>query len=608
MNESGGTELEKLTDQVYRNCPYSDRLMSAAPSSRKTAIPTKVGDPSPIEHVIYIIKENRTYDQVFSDIPRGNRDDSLLMFGRQVTPNHHKLAEEYVLLDNLYCNGQVSADGHPWSTMAYNTDYLARNWALSYSDRAAIQDDDDGDLSNAPSGYIWDMCKRHGKTYRSYGEYGGRVSQPDGSFKVEGRVPGLVGHMSPKYGLPRAERKPVRDTDLVETFLEEFRQFEKDDNLPQFIVMSLGEDHTQGTRPGAPTPQACVASNDLALGQLVEAVSHSKYWPKIAIFVIEDDAQNGPDHVDAHRTIGLVISPYCRRHHLDSTQYATVSMLRTMELILGLPPLSQFNAGATPMFESFNDRPDLTPYDHLSAEINLQAVNTLLSYGARRVGEDGFQRVRPGRRFRAERNPVAGGQGSRRPAPPRRPPGHRLPRAVEGVSGRGASFRRLAEGFFHPGLHLVGGHFLDARAERPLVAERIGDHAVAVAPKHVGRRHHHLGPGVQGPLDGRVAVFDVMMQRNRGATQRGGRVRFPAAVFGKIVVQKEQAFADPHRGVHDPFAVGGGHAMQLFGPEGFFVKLDRLAARATAEVRNQVFVARRNRIDLAHACSPLKRW
>ena len=250
--------------------------------------------------------------------------------------------------------------------------------------RAAIQDDDDGDLSNAPSGYIWDMCKRHGKTYRSYGEYGGRVSQPDGSFKVEGRVPGLVGHMSPKYGLPRAEGKPVRDTDLVETFLEEFRQYEKDDNLPQFIVMSLGEDHTQGTRPGVPTPQACVASNDLALGQLVEAVSHSKYWPKIAIFVIEDDAQNGPDHVDAHRTIGLVISPYCRRRHLDSTQYATVSMLRTMELILGLPPLSQFDAGATPMFESFNDRPDLTAYDHLSAEIDLKAVNTLLSYGARR--------------------------------------------------------------------------------------------------------------------------------------------------------------------------------------------------------------------------------
>jgi Lactonase, 7-bladed beta-propeller/Phosphoesterase family len=384
-------DLQKLTDRVYKNCPYSDKLIAGTPYQRKTAIPTKVGDPSPIEHVIYIIKENRTYDQVFSDIPRGNRDESLLMFGRKVSPNHHKLAEEFVLLDNLYCNGHVSADGHPWSTMAYNTDYIARNWALTYSGRAGINDDDDGDLSNAPSGYIWDLCKRQGKTYRSYGEYGGRVSQPDGTFKIEGFVPGLVGHMCPTYGLPK---KPggqfPRDTEQVETFLEEFRQFEKDDNLPQFIVMSLGEDHTRGTNPGAPTPQACVASNDLALGRLVEGVSHSKYWPKIAIFVIEDDAQNGADHVDAHRTIGLVISPYVRRRHLDSTQYATVSMLRTMELILGLPPLSQFDAAATPMFESFSDQADLTPYEHTSAEIDLNAVNTLLSYGAERSSKMDF--------------------------------------------------------------------------------------------------------------------------------------------------------------------------------------------------------------------------
>ena len=160
------------------------------PYPEKTAIPTRVGDPSPIKHVLYIIKENRTYDQVFGDMPRGNGDPSLVMFGREVTPNHHKLAEEFVLLDNLYCNGHVSADGHPWSTMAYNTDYIARNWALTYSGRAGIQDDDDGDLSNAPSGYLWDACARAGLTYRSYGEYGRRVSQPDGSFKIDGAVPG----------------------------------------------------------------------------------------------------------------------------------------------------------------------------------------------------------------------------------------------------------------------------------------------------------------------------------------------------------------------------------------------------------------------------------
>jgi YVTN family beta-propeller protein len=377
-------QLDKYTDQVYRNCPYSDKLLTAAPYERKTAIPTKVGDASPIKHVIYIIKENRTYDQVFGDIPRGNRDESLLMFGDQVTPNHHKLANEFVLLDNLYCNGHVSADGHPWSTMAYNTDYIARNWALTYSRRQGIDDDDEGDLTRAPSGYIWDMCKRHGITYRNYGEYGGRVSQPDGTFKMEGRVPGLIGHVCPNYDL-RIEGKPrMRDTENVEVFLAEFNAFVKNGTLPRLMIMSLGEDHTQGTTPGAPTPQACVASNDLALGRLVEAVSKSKVWQETAIFVIEDDAQNGADHVDAHRTIGLVISPYVRRHHLDSTQYGTVSMLRTIELILGIPPLSQFDAAATPMFESFTDKPDLTPFAHEPARINLGARNERTAYGAER--------------------------------------------------------------------------------------------------------------------------------------------------------------------------------------------------------------------------------
>ena len=377
-------QLAQYTDQVYRNCPYSDKLLTDAPYPRKTAIPTKVGDPSPIKYVLYIIKENRTYDQVFSDIPRGRRDPSLLMFGEQITPNHHKLANQFVLLDNLYCNGHVSADGHPWSTMAYNTDYIARNWALTYSKREGIDDDDEGSLTNAPSGYIWDACKRHGISYRSYGEYGGRVSQPDGTFRMEGRVPGLIGHVAPRFGLPGPDGKRSRDPARVDAFLEEFREFEKHGNLPRFIVMSLGEDHTQGTTPGAPTPQACVASNDLALGRLVEALSHSKYWKEMAIFVIEDDAQNGPDHVDAHRTVGLVISPYVRRGSLDSTQYSTVSMLRTMELILGLPPLSQFDAAANPMFASFTDTPDLTPYQHEPARINLQALNEQTAYGAER--------------------------------------------------------------------------------------------------------------------------------------------------------------------------------------------------------------------------------
>ncbi len=387
-------QLAKYTSQVYRNCPYSDELLTSAiaPDDRKTAIPVKVGDPSPIKHVIYIIKENRTYDQVFGDIPRGNGDPSLVMFGEEVTPNHHKLANEFVLLDNLYCNGQVSRDGHPWSTMAYNTDYIARDWALTYSGRRGIDDDDgdNGELSNAPSGYLWDACLRKGISFRNYREYGSRVSEPDGTSRIEGRVPGLIGHMCPDYGLPRKDGKKARDTDNVEVFLKEWREFEKNGTLPQLMIMSLGEDHTEGTRPGAPTPQSCVGSNDLALGRLVEAVSQSKSWEKTAIFVIEDDAQNGTDHVDAHRTIGLVISPYVRRKHLDSTQYSTASMLRTIELILGIPPLSQYDAAATPMFESFTDLPDLTPYTHEAARINLDTLNTNLAYGADRSSKMDF--------------------------------------------------------------------------------------------------------------------------------------------------------------------------------------------------------------------------
>jgi YVTN family beta-propeller protein len=384
-------QLAAYTETVYKNCPYSDALLAAAPPpGRKTAIPTKVGDPSPIKHVIYIIKENRTYDQVFGDLKRGNGDPSLCMFPEKVTPNHHKLADEFVLLDNLYCNGHVSADGHPWSTMAYNTDYIARNWALTYSRRAGVNDDDEGDLSKAPSGYLWDACDRAGLSYRSYGEYGRRVSQPDGSYRMEAAVPSLVGHVCPDWGAPKPDKSPVRDTDRVETFLKEFRRYEKEGDLPRFIVMSLGEDHTTGTTPGTFTPQACVASNDLALGRLVEAVSRSKYWPETAIFVIEDDAQNGPDHVDAHRTVGLVISPYARRKHLDSTQYQTVSMIRTIELILGLSPLSQFDAAATPMYASFTDAPDSAPYDHEEARIDLEAKNTSLAYGAERSSKMDF--------------------------------------------------------------------------------------------------------------------------------------------------------------------------------------------------------------------------
>jgi YVTN family beta-propeller protein len=388
-------KLKEYTAQVYRNCPYSDEQLTAAPHSEKTAIPTKIGDPSPIKYVIYIIKENRTYDQVFGDLadganPKGNGDPKLCMFPRKITPNHHKLAEEFVLLDNLYCNGQVSRDGHPWSTMAYNTDYIARDWHLTYSRRKGIEDDDEGHLQNAPSGYLWDACARAGLSYRSYGEYGKRVSDGTGAVKMEGRVPGLVGHFCPDYGLPKKKGEKVRDTQNVDVFIKEYDAFAKDGKMPRFIVMSLGEDHTTGTTVGTFTPQACVASNDLALGRLVEHVSNGPLWKETAIFVIEDDAQNGPDHVDAHRTVGLVISPYTKRKHVDSMQYSTVSLIRTMELILGLEPLSQYDAAARPMFNSFTAKADTTAYKHEPARIDLNAKNEKLAYGAERSGKMDF--------------------------------------------------------------------------------------------------------------------------------------------------------------------------------------------------------------------------
>jgi YVTN family beta-propeller protein len=384
-------QLAEYTATVYRNCPYSDKLLaSAPPSAAHTAIPTKPGEPSPIKYVIYIIKENRTYDQVFGDLKQGDSDPALVMFGREVTPNHHKLAEEFVLLDNLYCNGQVSRDGHPWSTMAYHTDYIARDWHLTYSKRKGVEDDDDGDLANSPSGYLWDACARAGLGYRSYGEYGKRVSTGEGASKMESREPGLVGHICPDYGVSKGKGVRMRDTDNVDVFLKEYHDFEKKDTMPRFIVMSLGEDHTAGAKAGEFTPKACVASNDLALGRLVEAVTQGKYWKETAIFVIEDDAQNGPDHVDAHRTVGLVVSPYTRRGVVDSTQYSTVSMVRSIELILGLPPLSQYDAAARPMYASFSDKIDLKPYTAEKEQINLAERNTKKSYGAERSGKMDF--------------------------------------------------------------------------------------------------------------------------------------------------------------------------------------------------------------------------
>ncbi len=380
-------KLRELTLQAYANCPYNDELLTEAkpPKDRSTVVPSKVGVGSPIKHVIYVIKENRTYDQVLGDLPQGNGDPRLAIFGREVTPNIHAIVEQFVLLDNIFCDAEVSRDGHSWSNAAYATDFIEKNWPASYGGKTEYGPS----LAMIPgAGYLWDQCKRKGLTYRTYGESAARVSEGKAMEALD-KAAGLVGHVAPNYLSWGA-----RDTENAAEFIREFDQYEAnydsanpDQRLPNYIVMALPEDHTKGTSPGAPTPRAAVASNDYGLGMIVDRVSHSKYWPEMAIFVIQDDAQDGPDHVDARRTVGLVISPYCKRGIVDSTHYTTSSMLRTMELLLGLQPMSQYDAAATPMYASFSDTPDLSPYTHLEPNIDLEERNEPTAWGAHESSE-----------------------------------------------------------------------------------------------------------------------------------------------------------------------------------------------------------------------------
>ncbi len=362
--------------QQARTCSplQADRNPAARPREADNPIPVKVGASSPIKHCIYIIKENRTYDQVFGDVKEGNGDPRLCLFDRHITPNAHALAKQFVLLDNFYANAEVSASGHEWTTAAYCTDFVEKTWPLNYRhepiEKIGYPGEGNYPIAFPAVGYIWDRCKEAGASYRSYGEFvenGAKPGEPSHT-----KIKSLVGHFDPKYVGWDLDYPDAKRTDR---FLEELQEFNKSFDMPQFIVLRLPNDHTSGTKIGKPTPSAMVAENDLALGRLVEGVSHSKFWHETAIFVVEDDAQNGSDHVDAHRTVALVVSPYCRRGVVDSTLYSTTSMLRTMELILGLKPMSQFDAAAAPMYESFQPKLDLEPYMHVPAEVRLTAVN-----------------------------------------------------------------------------------------------------------------------------------------------------------------------------------------------------------------------------------------
>lgn len=378
--------LEQYTQKVYANSPFNPKRSKEPAVAHNNPVPWKVGDPSPIKHVFYVIKENRTYDQVFGDIAEGNGDPSLCLFPDSVTPNLHALVKQFVLLDNFYADAEVSADGHNWSMGAYATDYVEKTWPTEYGGRGGEYEYEGGYPMVYPSaGYLWDNCGRHNVSYRTYGEF---VHNPEESGdSATASMPSLVGYVAPFY---RGWDLDYSDVQRVKDWMKEFDEYERTGDLPQFQVIKLPNDHTAGTRKGSPTPRAYVAQNDRALGLLVERISHSKFWKESAIFVIEDDAQNGPDHVDAHRTVALAISPYTEHKAVDSELYSTSSMVRTMELILGLPPLSQFDAAAAPMYGSFTQNPDITPYVARNAMVSLDEKNIAGAYGQKESSEMDF--------------------------------------------------------------------------------------------------------------------------------------------------------------------------------------------------------------------------
>jgi len=375
--------LRTYMTQVVKNNGFDEtqKILTQSPRDMTPhAVPRRVGDPSLIRHVIYIIKENRTYDQVLGDFPQGDGDRNLVLFGRDVTPNHHALAETFVLLDNCYADAEVSADGHNWSTAAVATDYVQKMWPANYSNRNRFYDFQGGSSASTPlRGYLWEYAARAGLTYRVYGEFFAFRSKPP-AVEPAPFANALAGHLSPAYA---GYDLSIRDQARVDAWEAEFEEFVRRGTVPTLMILSLPNDHTAATRPGYPTPKAMVADNDLALGRIVQTVSRSPIWRETAIFIIEDDAQDGPDHVDAHRTVCLVASPYVRRGVVDHRMYSTVSMLRTIELTLGLPPMSQFDAAAAPMITAFSDTPTLMPYDAVQPKQPLGEINQKNAYRAK---------------------------------------------------------------------------------------------------------------------------------------------------------------------------------------------------------------------------------
>lgn len=379
--EAFDRRMAEWTAQAF-SCRPAAPVFDDAAAWEGHPVPRDRDGTSPITHVIYIVKENRTYDQILGDLPEGRGDPTLCLFPERVTPNHHALAREFVLLDNFYVESEVSADGHEWSMAAYATDFVEKQWPLSYGhSRKKFPYPAEGgfDAAARPAGgYLWDRAIAAGVSVRSYGEWVNNGPGPDGPGTA--KVKALEGRFDPLY---RGFDMRYSDLKRAERFIAEVRRFEQEGEMPRLQIVRLPNDHTSGSSPGLPTPTSYLAENDLALGRIVEAVSQSQFWPTTAIFVVEDDAQNGSDHIDAHRTVALCIGPHVRRRSVDSTLYSTSSMLRTMELILGLEPMSQFDAAAMPMMACFQRDAVLDPYACRPAAVPLDEHNADTAWGAK---------------------------------------------------------------------------------------------------------------------------------------------------------------------------------------------------------------------------------
>jgi YVTN family beta-propeller protein len=373
INIPSPKQMSVYSQVVYQNTPYNKGKEKIVQGEAGNPIPRRVGDKSPIKYVFYVIKENRTYDQVLGDMKEGNGDPRLTLFGENITPNQHALARNFVLLDNFYVDGEVSMDGHNWTMGAYATDFLEKSWVSSYGGRGGSYDGEGNrKVANNKGGFFWDHAKKAGVSFRSYGEF---------VDNYKANIPVLEGNFCKYF---TGYNNSVMDTTRFYQWKRDFDSLLAINKVPQFNSVRFSNDHTEGLRLGRPTPYAHVADNDFAVGLFVEYLSKSPIWKETAIFIVEDDAQNGADHVDAHRSIAFVAGGFVKRGYVDHTMYSTSSALRTMELILGIPPMSQYDAAATPMWRCFTSTPNLNSFNALIPTIHLKEKNTARNEWQRR--------------------------------------------------------------------------------------------------------------------------------------------------------------------------------------------------------------------------------